>query len=566
MTSPSSGEWADELGRPMRPRNLEPQRRLSPWRVAVAVIAALAVIGGAVFGFQRWQQAQALTPYKPWFASYVDVTATPAFAFEQMGATAERDAILSFIVSSPESACTPSWGAAYTLTQADDDLDLDTRIARLQQQGGSVAVSFGGQANQELAVGCTNPSQLLEAYQSVVQRYNIDTIDLDLEGAALTSTAAGERRAVAIARLQKERRAAGKSLAVWVTLPVTPQGLDESGTNAVAELLSKGVDLAGVNAMTMDYGSSLAAGQTMLQGSESALVQTERQLGILYQRAGIHLNDATLWRKIGATPMIGQNDDADEVFTLADATGLNQFARSHGVGRMSMWSANRDITCGSNYVDLKVVSDSCSGVDEGKQTFAGVLGAGFSGNLTLSAGLITTSAAQTPDNPATSPYQIWSPTGAYLEGTKVVWHHNIYEAKWWTQDDVPDDPVLNSWQTPWELIGPVLPGEKPIPQPTLPAGTYPDWSGTAAYDTGQRILFKGVPYQAKWWNQGDSPAAASSDPDDSPWTPLTQAQIDAVEAGGTTGAAGQSGSGSAATSTPAPAPTATSTPAPAPAG
>ena len=198
-----------------------------------------------------------------------------------------------------------------------------------------------------------------------------------------------------------------------------------------------------------------------------------------------------------------------------------------------MWSANRDITCGSNYVDLTLVSDSCSGINQKGVKFSSLLSKGFKGNLQLSAGFITKSqklstSKVTPDNPATSPYQIWSPTGAYLAGTKVVWHHNIYQAKWWTQDNVPDDPVLQSWQTPWELIGPVLPGEKPIPQPTLPVGTYPNWTGTSTYQTGQRVLFNGVPYQAKWWNQGQSPAAASSNPDNSPWSPLTQAQINAI--------------------------------------
>ena len=518
----------------------KPRRRLSPWRVTLAVFIVAGLVTGGVLGMHRWQQEATTKPTtssrKPWFASYVDVTATPTFAFEDLGATSNRDAVLSFIVSSPASACTPSWGAAYTLNQADDSLDLDTRIARLQQQGGSVAVSFGGLDNNELAVNCTNPTKLLSAYQSVVNRYNINTIDLDIEGSDLANATVGARRATAIAKLQSERRAEGKSLAVWLTLPATPQGLAVDGTNEVAQMLAKGVDLAGVNVMTMDYGSSLVAGQNMLTGSEGALTEAEHQLGILYQRAGVHLDDATLWSKIGATPMIGQNDIENEVFTLADAKGLNQFARSHGVGRMSMWSANRDITCGSNYVDTNIVSDACSGVNEGSQTFAGILSTGFNGNLSLSAGLVTTSeptaaSYEAPDNPATSPYQIWSPSGAYLEGTKVVWHHNVYEAKWWTQGDVPDDPVLQAYQTPWELIGPVLPGEKPIKQPTLPTGTYPNWSGTAAYNTNQRVLFNGVPYQAKWWNQGASPAAASSNPDGSPWVPLTQAQINAVESG-----------------------------------
>lgn len=512
----------------------EPIRRLSFVRLFLFLLILAGIGVGGYFGFQKYQESRALTSTKPWFASYVDVTATPTFAFEKLGATDQRDVVLSFIVASPKDACTPTWGAAYTLAQASGTLDLDRRIARLQQQGGSVAISFGGLANDEMATKCMDVGALQAAYQSVVDRYSASTIDLDLEGDGLNNADAGARRATAIASLQKARRAEGKPLAVWATLPVDPQGLSEAGTTAVSTLLSKGVDLAGINVMTMDYGSSLSKGQDMLTGSESALIQTERQLGILYTQAGMHLSDETLWRKLGATPMIGQNDTADEIFTLDNAKGFNDFAHSHGLGRMSMWSANRDITCGSNYVDTKVVSDSCSGVTEDNITFASILGAGFNGSLSLSAGVVTTSDAtstkQTADNPATSPYQIWSPTGAYLEGTKVVWHHNVYQAKWWTEGDVPDSPVLQSWQTPWQLIGPVLPGEKPIPQATLPEGTYPDWTGTVGYNAGQRVLFNGTPYQAKWWNQGQSPAAATSNPDSSPWVPLTQAQIDAAKA------------------------------------
>lgn len=511
----------------------EQTRRLSPWRVLLGVIMLCAVIAGGAFSFIDWQSSQSATSDKPWFASYVDVTATPTYTFDVLGATSNKDAILSFIVSSHSDPCTPSWGGAYTLSQAGDSLDLDRRIARLQQQGGHVAVSFGGQANDELAVGCTDLSKLEAAYEAVINRYHIDTIDLDLEGKGLVNTDAGARRASVISKLQSSRRAQGKKLAVWVTLPVTTGGLSEDGTTAVATLLKK-VDLAGVNAMTMDYGDSIAKGQSMADASKKALIQTHRQLGILYKRANKQLNDGTLWSKIGATPMIGQNDYKKEVFTGSDADVLNEFARSNNIGRMSMWSANRDRPCGSNYVDTAVVSDSCSGVSNAKGSFATALSYGFDGNLSLSAGIVTTndskSTTQKPDDPAKSPYQIWSATGAYLEGTKVVWHHNVYQAKWWTKGDLPDSPVLQSYQTPWELVGPVLPGEKPIPQPTLAPGTYPKWSGDATYDTGQRVLFEGVPYQAKWWTKGNSPAAASSNADSSPWAPLTQAEIDAINA------------------------------------
>ena len=513
----------------------EPRRKLSIFRLFLGILIVIAIGIGGFFGIQKYKQVLALDAHKPWFAAYVDVTATPTYPFEQLGNSTQKDAILSFIVSSPNNACEPSWGGDYTLNQAGAQLDISRRIARLQQLGGSVAISFGGKKNQELADNCTNPTALLNAYTTVVNRYKINTIDLDLEGSSLSNVAAGKRRAIAIATLQKTRRAEGKNLAVWLTLPVTPQGLTVEDTNAIAQMLANGVDLAGVNIMTMDYGSSLTKNQTMLSGSESAAIQTARQLTILYMRAKIPLNNATIWSKIGLTPMIGQNDTPNEIFTLKDAKQLNTFALNHGVGRMSMWSANRDITCGSNYVNIKIVSNSCSGVNEGNQTFAELLGHGFNGSITLSSSLITkadysSKAYQAPDNPATSPYQIWSPSGTYLEGTKVVWDHNVYQAKWWTQGNIPNDHVLQTWQTPWQLIGPVLPGEKPIKQPTLPTGTYPNWSGTTIYNTSQRVLFHGVPYQAKWWNQGDSPAAASSDPNGSPWVPLTQAQINEITA------------------------------------
>ena len=510
----------------------EPYRRLSFWRVLLAIVVVAGLITTSYRSTKQWQDSKVLGAREPWFASYVDVTAVPSYAFEQTDAAESKEVVLSFIVAMPDEECMPSWGGAYSLDQAGEKLDLDRRIERLRQRGGNVAISFGGLINDELAVKCKDPKMLLDAYRSVINRYEIDTIDLDLELGGLSDIEAGGRRAKVIASLQKEQRSKGKNLAVWTTLPVIPDGLTKEGTDAVSILLNNDVDLAGVNIMTMNYGESLAEGKSMLDGSKDALVQTHRQLGILYEQRDIHLNSGTLWSKIGATPMIGQNDITEEVFTLDDAKGLNDFAHSQNLGRVSMWSANRDTACGDNYVNVKVVSDSCSGVSQDKQEYAKTISKDFEGTISLNSGNVTESEAEVEaeivDDPATSPYQIWNENGTYLEGTKVVWRRNVYEAKWWTQGDVPDNPVLEAWQTPWKLIGPVLPGEKPIKQATLPDGTYPEWSGETPYDTAVRVLFKGVPYQAKWWNKGESPEAASSNPDSSPWVPLTQAQINAL--------------------------------------
>ncbi|HLE49437.1 MAG TPA: chitinase [Patescibacteria group bacterium] len=512
--------------------NTEKRRRLSPWRVILALLMLAGISWSIFWSLQRFKDNYLSVNVKPWFAEYVDVTATPIFDFEHIdGKSLSNNAVLSFIVSSAKDTCTPAWGGAYTLDEAGVQLDLDRRIALFRQKQGNIAVSFGGLRNDELAVKCEDQGNLIEAYKSVIDRYGIDTIDLDLEGNGLTDPDALKRRGMVVAELQKTKRLEGKSLAVWLTLPVSPQGLTQDGTNAVSAMLSEGVDLAGVNVMTMDYGASREKNQTMQQASEMALTETHRQLRILYNQSGKNLSDSTLWTKIGATPMIGQNDFADEIFTLEDAAGLNEFAISKGIARISIWSGNRDVECGENYVNISVVSDSCSGIKQEKSAFTNILGRGFAGDISGNASLITVESPATkqkPDNPDESPYQIWSESGTYLQGTKVVWHQSVYQAKWWTQGNLPDNPVLQSWETPWQLIGPVLPGEKPIPQVTLPAGIYPVWSGETVYDDGQRVLFNGIPYQAKWWTQGDSPAASTSNPDSSPWMILTKEEIDKV--------------------------------------
>lgn len=528
--------------------------RLSVVRIVLAALMLAALVSVSFLGV-RMYEARAGGQSPRWFAGYVDVTATPRYAFEAGAAArqhtaregeplaeetpaapAERahDVVLSFIVAGGADSCVPTWGTVHGLDEAATALDLDRRIARIREQGAGVVVSFGGAINHELATVCDSAEELTAAYREVVDRYDLDTIDLDIEGPALSDAASVQLRAEAIAALQAERRAAGKPLAVWLTLPVTPAGLTTEGTDLVTAMLASGTDLAGVNVMTMNYGESRGS-LSMLDASTEALRSTHRQLGILYERQGTPLGEAALWGKIGATPMIGQNDVPGEIFDLDAAEKLNAFAVRTGLGRMSMWSLNRDLTCGPNYPDVRRVSDACSGIDQGEQTFAALLADGFTGRAAEAADGVTSPdpEAATPvvDDPATSPYPIWSEHAAYLQGTKVVWRGNVYQAKWWTRGELPDDPVLDLWDTPWQLVGPVLPGEKPAAAPTLPAGVYPEWSGTEIYEKGSRILFGGTPYEAKWWTQGDSPEVTAVDPDGSPWAPLTAEEIEDLRAG-----------------------------------
>ncbi|QSF58005.1 carbohydrate-binding protein [Nocardioides sp. zg-1228] len=457
-----------------------------------------------------------------WFAGYVDVTATPSLTFEEPQDGAGVNAVLSFVVAAASDACTPSWGTYYSLAEADEQLDLDRRIARLHQLGGTPMVSFGGQANAELATSCSEVGDLYDAYHAVVRRYDLQVIDLDIEGEALSDTAANERRGAAIARLQDET-----GVKVWLTLPVAPDGLTQDGLEVVRSMLRAEVDLAGVNVMTMNFGDSRGQRQTTGEAAVAALNSTHDQLAQLYDDAEQRLTEAQLWRALGATPMAGQSDVEGEVFTLDDAQHLNAFAASKRLGRLSLWSLNRDRECSSNWPDVTQVSDSCSGVTQSPGEYVRVLSRRLDGAPVPEPTAVPPSPLMT-DDPATSPYPIWDADTVYVESQRVVWKRNVYVAKWWTSGDVPDDPTVAASATPWRLVGPVLPGETPEPTASVPAGTYPKWNARQVYEAGDRVQSGGTAYVAQWWTQGVSPQAPSTVDTPSPWRPLSAKEVAAA--------------------------------------
>lgn len=498
-------------------------RRLSAPRLGILVLVVAAVVFAALRGWQWFEEAQASARADWWFAGYVDVTATPTLAFEEPDSASTRAIVLSFVVANPHNVCEPSWGGAYSLDEAADQLDLDRRIARRRQQGGTAIISFGGQANTELAVSCTDQAKLEAAYSSVLNRYDAAAIDLDVEGAQLDDTAANRRRAKVLADLQE-----GRDLKVWLTLPVAPQGLTSPAREVVDATLEAGVQLAGVNVMTMDYGGSKPSTESMGQAAVDALNATHDQLISLYRKHGLDLGSTGAWQHLGATAMIGQNDVAGEIFTLADAAELHDFAVGHHLGRVSLWSLNRDRACGSNYPDTRIVSDACSGVDQADRAFAETMGADSDhapGETTPEPTPVAQPTVTPSDDPAVSPYTIWSPEQVYLADTRVVWHRNVYVAKWWTSGDLPDDPLLDQDASPWTLVGPVLPGETPLPAPTLPAHTYPAWLPGTVYHTGDRVMLEGIPFVAQWWTQGENPTGPSTLSDPSPWRQLTEREF-----------------------------------------
>ncbi|MFE6905894.1 glycoside hydrolase family 18 protein [Streptomyces erythrochromogenes] len=269
------------------------------------------------------------------FAPYVDTSLYPAYDLLDTAAqTGVKEFHLAFITSG--GGCAPLWGGVTDL--ANDK--VAAQIGALRAKGGDVRVSFGGAAGHELALNCATVDDLAAAYGKVVDHYRLTKVDFDIEGAALPDTAANARRAQAIAKLQKAR----PGLDVAFTLPVMPEGLTQPGVALLADARKNGVRVDAVNIMAMDYGPAYSGdmGQYAIQAATATQAQVKGVLG---------LSDAAAWKAVAVTPMIGVNDVTSEVFTVADATQLVEFAASKGIGRLAMWSSTRDKQCAAGAVN-----------------------------------------------------------------------------------------------------------------------------------------------------------------------------------------------------------------------
>ena len=507
---------------PLRP----PPPEISPIRVAVLLVVLL----GVAFGIWRLlnsesSAAEARSDAAPVYAPYIDVTQTPIYPFQLPSANPIAGVYLAFVVSDPSQPCTPSWGAYYTLGQAEQSLDLDARTAQLRSQGGSVMVSYGGRDNSDLALGCTDPRKLLQAYLAPIERYHATAIDLDLEGQTLADTAADVRRGRAIAAVQRRMAARHAPLAVWVTLPVSRAGLTGEGIAAVRSLLAAHVELAGVNAMTMDFGPDEGAARDMVGTVERALYATHGQVQSLWRKAGLASDAAAAWGHVGVTVMLGVNDVTAQRFTTADAHELATFVSDHGIPRVSAWSLNRDSECGGAFPQTGVSSNTCSGVLQTSLQFTHIFGSLKGTKTARPQSEASTSAAQRPeptasDDPADSPYPIWRSTAAYGSGYKVVWEGEIYEASWWTQGTPPGSAAADSPDGPWQLIGPVPAGSHAPKLVLLTSGAPTAWSASAVYHQGEKVSFAGLPYEARWYTHGEQPRAELPPSPSAPWEPL----------------------------------------------
>lgn len=151
-------------------------------------------------------------------------------------------------------------------------------------------------------------------------------------------------------KVQDKWKSEGKDIAIWYTLPILPTGLTPEGMNVLSDAKAKGVELAGVNVMTMDYGNAICQSANTEGQNIHGKCATSAIANLHSQLKGLHPNksDAEIDAMMGTTPMVGVNDVQGEVFYLSDARLVMQDAQKRNLGMVGIWSIARDLPGGTN--------------------------------------------------------------------------------------------------------------------------------------------------------------------------------------------------------------------------
>src|ERR1700760_1637649 len=375
---------------------------MRPFHIGAAAVTAVALAtGGVLFATHAGHsgdvgtrlaasQATAATGYPAHYAApYLQIDNGDAGDMAaDLSASGVKDYTLAFLI--PQSGCTPQWEDGGNSVGA-----FSAQINSLKAAGGNVIISFGGESGGELAQTCTSVNSLTAAYANVVSTYGVNRLDFDIEGSTLSDTAANTRRDQALAALQAQ----DPSVQVDYTLAVAPNGLPSQELGVLQDAKAQGVKVNLVNIMTMDFGN----GQNALNDALSAAQATSGQLASLYG-----ISTAQAYAMMGLTPIAGKNDD-NEVFSTGNASTLESFAATNGVGELSFWEVDGyDKPAGYAYSKIfSAIKGGTSGSGSGGGGGGG--GTSTTGAITGYGGLCLDDRGASPAN--FSPVQVYTCNG-----------------------------------------------------------------------------------------------------------------------------------------------------------
>ncbi|HKN52543.1 MAG TPA: chitinase [Amycolatopsis sp.] len=380
-------------------------------RLAAIGLAAATFIGTAVSLVVGAPSATAALSNN-WYAAapyLMPQSNNPPDPVTVMNATGLKAFQLAFILAPNGGGCSPTWDGTGAVSS---DTAVAGVISKIRNAGGDVSVSVGGYGGTKLGQTCSSVSATAAAYQQVVTKYGLKAIDFDLEEPEYENTAAIANELGAAKTLQ----ANNPGLFVSVTMPGTGAGTGWFGTQLLDQAKSIGFSPNNFSIMPFDGGFNGGSSQT------SAL---EAFHGLLMTHMG--WDSTTAYSHEGFSGMNGKSD-ASEFFYTSDFQTVYDYATSHGLGRFTFWSVNRDRQCVGT-TDNGV----CSNVTQNDWDFTkfSVRFAGATPPQTTPPPTTTTPGGGTCTAPE------WVATQVYVKDNVVSHKGHKWTAKWWTQNEEP---------------------------------------------------------------------------------------------------------------------------------
>ncbi|WP_103351966.1 chitinase [Amycolatopsis sp. CA-128772] len=330
-----------------------------------------------------------------------------------MNATGLKAFQLAFILAPNGGGCSPTWDGTSAVSS---DTAVAGVISRIRGAGGDVSVSVGGYGGTKLGQTCGTVAATAAAYQQVITKYSLKAIDFDLEEPEYENTAAIANELGAAKTLQ----ANNPGLFVSVTMPGTAAGTGWFGTQLLDQAKSIGFTPNNFSIMPFDGG---------FNGGSSQVSALEALHGLLMSHMG--WDSATAYAHEGFSGMNGKSDAA-EMFYTSDFQTVYDYATSHGLGRFTFWSVNRDRACVGT-TDNGV----CSNVPQNDWDFTkfSVRFAGATPPQTTPP-VTTTTTPTTPGGGSCTAAE-WDRTKVYVKDNVVSHNSHKWTAKWWTQGEEP---------------------------------------------------------------------------------------------------------------------------------
>jgi chitinase len=222
------------------------------------------------------------------------------------------------------------WGAIDTAAFA------AANVGAFVQAGRDYVISTGGEAGIFTCDSDEGMARFVERYQSP----RLVGLDFDIEGRQTPEQISSlvQRAAYAQARWPKLR--ISFTLATHAASDGSRRSLNTTGEAVLAAIRATGLaKTAVINLMVMNYGPAdprwCVADAGRCDMGRSAL-QAARN---------VHEKHGVPYARIAITTMVGENDVAGNVTTLADAEHMARGARQLGLAGLHHWSIHRDQPC-----------------------------------------------------------------------------------------------------------------------------------------------------------------------------------------------------------------------------